>query len=133
MSNQNQSLFREDDEDDDQEFKGFYNTQIPWDLTFAYSLTYGNISRENSISGNTVMVSGNIDLTPRWKVGASSGYDFVQKGVSYTNLRFERDLESWRMSFNWIPFQQYASWGFFIGIKSAVLSDIKWEKNSIIR
>ena len=133
LSNQNQSLFREDDEDDDQEFKGFYNTQIPWDLTFAYSLTYGNISRENSISGNTVMVSGNIDLTPRWKVGASSGYDFVQKGVSYTNLRFERDLESWRMSFNWIPFQQYASWGFFIGIKSAVLSDIKWEKNSIIR
>jgi hypothetical protein len=33
------------------------------------------------------------------------------------------------MSFNWIPFGSYTSWGFFIGIKSSVLQDVKWEKN----
>ena len=51
------------------------------------------------------MASGNIELAPRWKVGFSSGYDFVQKGVTFTQLRFERDLESWRMSFNWVPLE----------------------------
>ncbi|MNE66706.1 hypothetical protein D3C80_1622720 [compost metagenome] len=76
------------------------------------------------------MVSGNVDLTPRWKVGVSTGYDFVQKGVTFTQFRFERDLLSWRMDFNWVPLGTYTSWGFFIGIKSSVLSDIKWDKRN---
>jgi hypothetical protein len=49
------------------------------------------------------------------------------KGVTFTQIRFERDLLSWRMDFNWTPFGTNANWGFFIGIKSGVLSDIKWE------
>jgi hypothetical protein len=77
------------------------------------------------------MFSGTIDLTPNWKVGASSGYDFVNKGFTYTQLRFGRDLKSWRMDFSWIPFSERASWSFFIGIKSSVLSDIKWEKRTV--
>ena len=76
------------------------------------------------------MVSGNIDISPKWKVGVSTGYDFVQKGVTFTQLRFERDLMSWRMDFNWVPIGDYTSWGFFIGIKSSMLSDIKWEKRN---
>jgi hypothetical protein len=36
----------------------------------------------------------------------STGYDFVQNGVTYTQLRFERDLLSWRMDFNWTPLEQ---------------------------
>ena len=34
------------------------------------------------------------------------------------------------MSFNWLPFGNNASWGFFIGIKSGILSDIKYDKNN---
>ena len=77
------------------------------------------------------MISGNLELTPRWKVGVSSGYDFVQQGVTFTQLRFERDLLSWRMDFNWASFGDFASWGFFIGMKSSVLSDIKWDKRAL--
>jgi hypothetical protein len=77
------------------------------------------------------MVSANSDITPKWKVGVSTGYDFVQKGVTFTQLRFERDLMSWRMDFNWTPFGNNAFWSFFIGIKSGILSDIKWEKRTI--
>lgn len=119
------------DDDGSEEPTEFYNAKLPWDLTFAYSLTYGNNNREKKITGNSVMISGNLDITPRWKMGVSSGYDFVQKGVTFTQLRFERDLLSWRMDFNWAPFGDYASWGFFIGIKSSVLSDIKWDKRSL--
>ena len=119
-----------DDEEKEKEPSEFFKTDIPWDFTFAYSLTYGNANRQNEIIGNSVMVSGNVDISPKWKIGVSTGYDFVQKGVTFTQLRFERDLLSWRMDFNWTPFGENASWGFFIGIKSGMLSDIKWDKRT---
>lgn len=121
-----------DEEEDDGEdvITEFFTSKLPWDMTFAYSLTYGNTNRESKIIGNSIMISANTDLTPKWKVGASTGYDFVQNGVTYTQLRFERDLLSWRMDFNWQPFGEQANWSFFIGIKSGILSDIKYDKRS---
>ena len=74
------------------------------------------------------MFSGDIEFSPRWSVGASSGYDLKNKGFTYTQLRFERDLESWRMNFSWIPFSNRSSLNFFIGIRSSILKDIKYEK-----
>ncbi len=133
LSDSRKSLFDEEDADKkpDKSEGGFFNAKLPWDLRFAYSLTYANDRRERKIIGNSIMFSGNLDITPRWKMGFSSGYDFVQKGVTFTQLRFERDLLSWRMDFNWVPFGDNTYWGFFIGIKSSVLSDIKWDKRQV--
>ncbi len=123
------SQFTEDDETEDV-VSEFFKSKLPWDMTFAYSLTYGNNNREKKITGNSIMISANTDLTPKWKAGVSTGYDFVQKGVTFTQLRFERDLMSWRMDFNWVPFGPNTTWNFYIGIKSGILSDIKWEKRN---
>ena len=108
-----------------------YRTKIPWDLKVAYSLTYNNSRGQRDFSNNSLMFSGNVDLTPKWKVGVSSGYDFKGQGFTYTQLRFNRDLNSWRLNFSWVPFSDRASWNFFIGIKSDLLSDIKYEKQSL--
>jgi len=105
-----------------------YKYKIPWSLRLAYALNYNNSKRQSEISSHSLMFSGDIDLSPRWSVGASSGYDFKNKGFTYTQLRFERDLESWRMNFSWIPFSSRSSWNFFIGIRSSILSDIKYDK-----
>jgi lipopolysaccharide assembly outer membrane protein LptD (OstA) len=120
----------DDEESGEDKISEFFTTKLPWDMTFAYSLTYGNSNRESEITGNSIMVSANADLTPKWKAGVSTGYDFVQNGVTFTQLRFERDLLSWRLDFNWQPFGTNANWSFFIGIKSGVLSDIKYDKRS---
>ena len=130
LGDNRQSQFNDEDIEEAEKKKSFYNAVLPWDIRLAYSLTYNNSARQNEITNNSLMVSGNIDLTPRWKVGVSTGYDFVQKGVTFTQFRFERDLLSWRMDFNWVPIGTYTSWGFFIGIKSSVLSDIKWDKRN---
>lgn len=131
FSDRRESMFEEDEDDQTEDVvTSFFNSKLPFDLTLAYSLTYGNARRENKITGNSLMISANADLTPKWKFGVSTGYDFVQKGVTFTQLRFERDLMSWRMDFNWTPFGDRAFWGFFIGVKSGVLSDIKWEKRT---
>ena len=105
-----------------------YKYKLPWSLRLAYALNYNNSSRQNEISSHSLMFSGDIELSPRWSVGLSSGFDFKNKGVTYTQLRFERDLESWRMNFSWIPFSNRSSWNFFIGIRSGILSDIKYDK-----
>jgi len=125
--NKDNQFAKKDDEKDG--FTGFYNAKIPWDMTFAYSVTYSNSINERRISSNSVMISANTDLTPKWKVGVSTGYDFVRKGVTFTQIRLNRDLLSWNMSFNWSPFGQ-SYWGFFIGIKASVLKDIKWDKRT---
>ena len=133
LGDSRRSQFDEEEESEGEDkISEFFNSKLPWDMTFAYSLTYGNNNRENKIIGNSIMISANADITPKWKAGVSTGYDFVQNGVTFTQLRFERDLLSWRMDFNWSPFGTNANWGFFIGIKSGVLSDIKWDKRSVI-
>ena len=131
FSDRRESQFKEDDETTTSAPSDFFNSKLLFDLTFAHSLTYGNNNRERKITGNSLMVSGNVDLSTRWKMGISTGYDFVQKGVTFTQFRFERDLLSWRMDFNWSPYGANAFWGFFIGIKSSVLSDIKYDRRSL--
>src|SRR5690606_17288963 len=106
----------------------WYNYKIPWNLRLAYTMTYNNMARQSEISSHSIMFSGDIEIAPKWVVGGSSGSDIKEGGFTYTQLRFQRDLDSWRMSFNWIPFSDLASWNFFIGIKSSVLSDIKYDK-----
>lgn len=123
-------IYKGDEEDDEDKTNiEWYNYSIPWDVRFAYTITYGNSQRQNEISSQSFMMSTNMELAPRWTVGVSSGYDFKNKGVTLTQFRFQRDLESWQMSFNWTPIGSInTAWYFFVGIKSSVLSDIKYDK-----
>ena len=107
-----------------------YGTKIPWNLRLAYSASYSNSARQNQFSSHSLMFTGDVELSPRWKVGGSSGYDFKNQGFTLTQLRFERDLKSFVMRFNWTPFGRYKRWYFFIGIKSSILKDLKWENRS---
>lgn len=106
-----------------------YNYAIPWNLNLSYTMTYSNLAREDEISSHSIMFSGDVELSPTWKVGVSSGYDIKNKGFTFTQLRFAKDLKSWQMSFNWTPFGIRRSWFFFIGIKSNILQDVKYDRN----
>ncbi len=115
-------------EDEEKPPSDHYNYKIPWNLRLAYAVNYSNSRRQNEISSHSLMFSGDIELSPKWSIGASSGYDLKNAGFTYTQLRFERDLLSWRMNFSWVPFSTRTSWNFFIGIKSSILKDLKYEK-----
>ncbi|MAU30791.1 MAG: organic solvent tolerance protein OstA [Flavobacteriaceae bacterium] len=117
-----------DDEKKEKTPNDLYNYKIPWSLRMAYAVNYNNNIGQNEISSHSLMFSGDIEISPKWSAGFSSGYDFKNQGITYTQLRFERDLLSWRMNFSWIPFSANKSWNFFIGIKSGMLSDIKYDK-----
>ncbi len=108
-----------------------YYADIPWTMNISYSLQYAdNGFTQSGISSNSLTINGNIDLTPKWTVGYTSGYDFKRKGVTYTTLNFGRDLDSWQMTFNWVPFGYRQTYYFYIGVKSSILSDLKYDKQS---
>ncbi|PWL37701.1 organic solvent tolerance protein OstA [Flagellimonas aquimarina] len=123
-------FFQKDNPDSDEVDNPLYNTKIPWDLRFTYVATYNNSNRQKEITNHSLMFSGNVQLSPKWEVGFNSGYDIKNKGFADTRLNFKRDLNSFRLSFDWTPFGRFERWYFFIGIKSSILSDLKWENRS---
>ena len=106
-----------------------YRIKIPWTLNLAYAMNYFDNGLKNDVVNNSLMFSGDVELSPKWKVGFSSGFDIKENAFTYTRLSFSRDLDSWRLNFNWTPFGINSSYNFFIGVKSSVLSDLKWDKN----
>ena len=118
----------EEPEEEEKTKTVFYTTNIPWSIDLRHSLTYANSRQEKQINNNSLMASANVSLTPKWKVNVSSGYDFKNKGVTFTNLGIDRDLDSWNMNISWTPFGYRQSWYFFIGVKSGMLRDLKYDK-----
>ncbi len=108
-----------------------YHSKMPWNLSLSYSLNYADDRLQHEISSNSLMFSGDIELSPKWNVGINSSYDFEGKGLGHTRLNFQRDLDSWKMSFSWVPFGKYRTYNFFIGVKSSILSDLKYDKRSL--
>ena len=108
-----------------------YRSTIPWSIKFAYAMNYNNSNRQKEIASHSLMFNGDLELTPKWSVGFSSGYDIKEQGFTYTQLRFSRDLDSWKLNFNWVPFGDRQTYYFFIGVKQSVLSDLKYDKRQV--
>lgn len=123
-------FFKDEDGDSDETDNPHYANEIPWDVRLTYVATYNNSNRQNEITNHSLMFSGNVKLTPKWEVGFNSGYDIKNKGFADTRFAFKRDLNSFRLSFDWTPFGRFERWYFFIGIKASILSDLKWENRS---
>ena len=119
-----------DNRDPDDVENPAWASKIPWNLRLQYAVNYTNTNRNGQLTNHVLMFSGNVELSPRWEVGVSSSYDFVRNGFGITQLRFARDLKSFKLNFDWTPFGQYERWYFFIGIKASILKDLKWESRS---
>ncbi len=112
---------------------------VPWNLSVSYSLSiprkyyYDYNNQLDSVSNNviqTISASGKVSLTKNWNIAFSTGWDFEEKGISYTTLNVYRDLHCWDMAFTWVPFGDRQRWEFVLKIKASMLSDIKVEMKS---
>ena len=112
----------------------------PWSLTLSYNLSYTTNVTYAAMMGTTtnrvvqtLNINGDISITPKWKFTFSTGWDFTNHGLSYTNLSVYRDLHCWEMRFNWIPIGSYKSWNFTINVKAQALKDLKLTKKKDYR
>ncbi len=103
---------------------------VPWNVTFSYSFDYRANYRHalDKMDRNYIQslsVRGDVHLTPKWRIGFRSGYDFDNNKLTYTSIDVYRDLHCWEMTFNWIPMGFRQSYNFTIRVKSSVLQDLK--------
>ncbi len=112
----------------DQVMYGSYvDFDIPWTLGLDYNFRYTKPYEDYKII-QSFRVRGDFSLTPKWKIGMNSGYDFERKEVTTTNISIHRDLHCWEMTVSVVPFGKYRSYSFQINIKSAILRDLMYEK-----
>lgn len=118
--------------------QGYIDWDNPWSLNFTYNLRFtgqlvpatGNVKRDMV---QTLGFNGDINITPKWKLSLTSGYDFEGKKLSYTSVNVYRDLHCWEMRFNWIPTGYLKSWNFYIKVKASVLQDLKLNRKKDFR
>lgn len=109
-----------------------------WNLIFNFSFSYNTrfLFAKSIYQQDTIMtlgVSGEFHITPKWKVGFTTGFDFIHKKFSYTSFNIYRDLHCWEMSMDWIPYGPQKRYEFTIRIKSSILKDLKINKKSDVR
>ncbi|EOR96089.1 : hypothetical protein [Arcticibacter svalbardensis MN12-7] len=104
---------------------------IPWNFSASYSFNYSKPEFKSSIT-NTLNFSGDLSVTPKWKVQFNSGYDFQANEISLTRFTINRDLHCWDMSFGWTPFGTYKSYSFDIRVRASILQDLKLKKRSAL-
>ncbi len=105
----------------------YVDFSIPWSLNINSNIRYSNngIKKDTTV---TLNFSGDVNISPKWKIGYTSGWDFSAKDFSYTSFTIFRDLHCWEMSLNWIPFGNRQSFNFAINVKSPTLKDLKLTK-----
>ncbi len=103
----------------------YVDFDIPWSLRIGYNLRYSQTGFADPSITQTINLSGDLSLTPKWKVGFKSGYDFQNNDFTQSNFSINRDLHCWEMNFNWTPFGRFQSYNFEIRVKSSLLQDLK--------
>jgi len=107
----------------------FVDFNIPWNFTFSYRLAYSRLDTgEDPTVTNTLNFNGDFNVTPKWKVQFTSGFDFKSAGLSPTSFSIYRDLHCWDMSVNWVPIGTYRSYSVTIKVKASILQDLKLSK-----
>ncbi|MFN3343600.1 MAG: putative LPS assembly protein LptD [Flavobacteriales bacterium] len=122
------SLNEEDRNEISRNQDAYIEFTIPWSLSINYNIRkdklFSSLGTENRIT-QSLMLRGDLSLTQNWKIGFTSGYDFTNKGLTYTEVNIFRDLHCWEMRFNWIPFGIRKSYMIQINIKSSMLQDLR--------
>lgn len=107
----------------------YYDFSIPWNLGFNYNLSYSKPGHKATTT-QTLGFQGSVNLTPKWMINFTGGYDFQSRKLTMGQFSLARDLHCWQMSFSTIPFGFRQSWSFNIGVKSSMLRDLKYDKSS---
>lgn len=109
----------------------YYNFNIPWTISLRYIADYNNLAMgKDRLSNHRISFSGDLNITPEWKIGYSSGYDLKRKELSSSQITVTRNLHCWMIDFSWIPSGYGKQWVFTLRPKSGLLQDLKLNKRA---
>ena len=105
----------------------YVDFNVPWNLRVSYTFRYTKPYNESQIT-QTLNLSGELNITKKWKISIATGYDIEAKKMSPTTIDIYRDLHCWEMSLHVVPFGQHKSYAFQINVKASMLQDLKLNK-----
>lgn len=108
----------------------FVDFNIPWNVQLSLSLSFSrrlSPTLQNYITQTTtnLSVNGDFSLTPKWKAGGSTYYDFKTSSIQSLTMFITREMHCWQMSINVTPIGYYPSFSITINPKSGILRDLK--------
>lgn len=108
----------------------FADFNVPWNVSISYSLNfYRRLKRDYSgfetDINSTASINGDFNLTPRWKMGMNSFYDFKTAKIQMLTMFISREMHCWQMSINVTPVGIYRSFNITISPKSGILRDLR--------
>jgi hypothetical protein len=108
----------------------YVDFNVPYNITLNYSFNYNNNVTSTS-NTNTLMITGDVNITPKWKIQYNTNYDLKARQLSSaTSFSIYRDLHCWSLSMQWLPFGYYKSYNVTLAVKSSILQDLKLSKRS---
>lgn len=105
----------------------YVDFSIPWNVSIRYNFRYAKPYFESKIT-QTVNVSGDFNLTKKWKISFNTGYDIALGKATPTTIDLYRDLHCWEASLHLVPFGDHKSYMFQINVKASMLKDLKLAK-----
>jgi len=107
----------------------YLDFDMPWTLNLSYSCSYSHTNpyKKHTIN-QSLNVSGNLDLTKKWKMRMTTNLDIEARKFSYTTFNLTKNLHCFTMSFNVVPFGERKSYSFTISASSSMLQDLKIDK-----
>lgn len=107
----------------------YVDFNIPWSVNLSYTFSLTKFTPIESQIIQTLQVTGDLSLTPKWKVSLQTGFDFSARAPSLTTITVHRDLHCWDMNFSYTPFSgnRFRSnfYSFDLRVKSTILQDLK--------
>ncbi len=107
----------------------FADFSIPWSFNFSYSLRFQRTplpeGGSNTDIFQDVTLQGDVNLTPRWKVGMNGTYNITTRDLGTVSLFLSREMHCWQMSINVSPVGRFRFFNFTISPKSGLLRDLK--------
>ena len=116
----------------------YTNPNVPWSVNMNYSLSYSksyqysnNQLIENKRYTQTLGLSGNIKLTPKMSIQASTGFDLMTMAMTTTQISATYDLHCFNIAVSWVPTGTWQSYSFRIAANAAALADLlRFKKSS---
>jgi len=107
----------------------YVDFNIPWSINMSYTFGLTKLTPELSQVVQALTLTGDLSLTPKWKITVQTGYDFQFRSPTLTTIGINRDLHCWEMAFNWTPYSgsniRAGNYSFDLRARSSILQELK--------
>ncbi|MBN9298090.1 MAG: LPS-assembly protein LptD [Filimonas sp.] len=108
----------------------YVDFDIPWSLQTSLSVNFSRILNPD-LKGFTTQINSNLNvngdfsLTPKWKIGGGTYFDFRTAKIQTLTMFITREMHCWQMAINITPVGPYKSFNIVLNPKAGILRDLK--------